>query len=46
MLIPRHYSNEQITELLDGELCELPVPPEWEAIRDAGGAIDLTDEQS
>jgi hypothetical protein len=46
MLVPRHYSNDQVTEYLDTEMIEfreLPLPPEWEAIRDLGGAIDLTD---
>ena len=48
MLVPRHYSNDEITEALDTEyrnLRELPLPPEWEAIRELGGAIDLTDKE-
>jgi hypothetical protein len=49
MPVPKHYSNDQITEYLDTEMIEfreLPLPAEWQAIRDLGGAIDLTDKEN
>ena len=47
MLVPRHASNDEITEYLDTELRdlrELPLPVEWVAIRELGGAIEIEKE--
>ena len=42
--VPKDLSNDEITELLDGELREMrevPLPGEWRQIRNTGGAIEL-----
>jgi len=44
MIVPRHASNDEVTEILDGEMRdfrELPLPAEWEVIRNLGDAIEL-----